>query len=53
MDDLLYSLGFNLVPGIGPACLDRLIVHCGSLEAAWYATTGDMMTAGLDGRSCA
>lgn len=43
-----YYLGFNLVPGIGPTRLASLIEVCGSVEAAWHATPGDMMSAGLD-----
>jgi DNA processing protein len=48
-----YSLGFNLVPGIGPTRLARLVERCGSLEAAWHASLHEMQTAGLDTRSCA
>ncbi len=29
-----YYLGFNLVSGIGPTRLTRLIERCGSVEAA-------------------
>jgi DNA processing protein len=48
-----YYLGFNLVPGVGPARLARLIAHCGSLEAAWRADALDLAMAGLDARSSA
>ncbi|MEI7643228.1 MAG: DNA-processing protein DprA [Chloroflexales bacterium] len=48
-----YYLGFNLVPGVGPARLARLIAHCGSVEAAWQADTLDLAMAGLDTRSSA
>src|SRR3712207_4030932 len=51
MQDLHYYLGFNLVNGIGPARLDRLIAFFGSLEEAWNAGASDLMMAGLDGRS--
>lgn len=51
MDSTRYYLGFNLVNGIGPARLDRLVEYCGSLEAAWRATPGDMLASGLDARS--
>jgi DNA processing protein len=51
MQDCYYYLGFNLVSGIGPARLDRLIAFFGSLEEAWQASTGDLMMAGLDGRT--
>ncbi|MBX0330047.1 DNA-processing protein DprA [Oscillochloris sp. ZM17-4] len=48
-----YYLGFNLVPGVGPARLARLIAHCGSVEAAWRADDLDLVMAGLDARSSA
>lgn len=50
-DETRYYLGFNLINGIGPARLDRLIEYCGSLEAAWFATAGELFAAGLDSRS--
>ncbi len=48
-----YYLGFNLVPGIGPLRLARLVELCGSVEAAWNATPGEMLSAGLDKKSSA
>ncbi len=51
MDSILYYLGFNRVPGIGTARLDRIITHCSSLESAWHASVSDLMAAGLDSRS--
>lgn len=48
-----YYLGFNLVPGVGPARLARLIERCGSVEAAWRADAFDLAAAGLDARSSA
>jgi DNA processing protein len=48
-----YYLGFNLVPGVGPARLARLIERCGSVEAAWHADAFDLAAAGLDVRSSA
>jgi DNA processing protein len=53
VDDLLYYLGFNRVPGIGPARLDRLVAAFGSLADAWNAAANDLVTAGLDTRSAA
>lgn len=50
-DNTRFYLAFNLVNGIGPARLDRLIERCGSIEGAWRATPGDMLAAGLDARS--
>ncbi|NJP04685.1 MAG: DNA-protecting protein DprA [Chloroflexaceae bacterium] len=46
-----YYLGFNLVPGIGPTRLKRLIEQCGSVDAAWHGHPMDMKAAGLDERS--
>jgi len=51
MDQTRYYLGFNLVNGIGPARLDRLIEYCGSIASAWLARPADWLAAGLDGRS--
>jgi DNA processing protein len=51
MEQTRYYLGFNLVNGIGPARLDRLIERCGSVEAAWRAGSGEMMAAGLDAKT--
>jgi DNA processing protein len=51
MDQTRYYLAFNLVNGIGPARLDRLIEHCGSIMDAWQARPADWLAAGLDGRS--
>ena len=48
MQDIHYYLGFNLVNGIGPARLDRLIAFFGSLAEAWQAELGDLQLAGLD-----
>ena len=47
-----YYLGFNLVPGVGPLRIQRLIERCGSPAAAWSASLSDMHAAGFDTRSC-
>lgn len=52
MNNTRYYLGFNIVNGIGPARLDRLIERCGSIEAAWRAKLPDMIAAGLDAKIC-
>jgi len=51
VDDLCYYLGFNRVSGIGPARLERILAHCGSLKAAWHASVAELVEAGLDSRS--
>lgn len=51
MNQTRFYLGFNLVNGIGPARLDRLIERCGSIEAAWRAGPSEMMAAGLDAKT--
>lgn len=51
MDNTRFYLGFNLVNGIGPARLDRLIERCGSIEAAWRAGLSQMLGAGLDAKT--
>lgn len=53
MDSTRYYLGFNLVNGIGPARLERLLEHCGSVEAAWHADINVLSAAGLDPKSMA
>jgi DNA processing protein len=52
MNNTRYYLGFNMVNGIGPARLDRLIERCGSIEAAWRSSLPDMIAAGLDAKIC-
>jgi DNA processing protein len=54
MEDVIrYYIGFNLVPGIGPLRLARLIERCGSVAAAWHADETMMIASGLDARSMA
>lgn len=50
-DNTRYYLGFNLVSGIGPTRLARLIEHCGSVEAAWHAHPNDLAAAGVDAKT--
>jgi DNA processing protein len=52
MSNTRYYLGFNMVNGVGPARLDRLIERRGSIEAAWGASLPDMIAAGLDAKAC-
>jgi DNA processing protein len=48
-----YYLGFNLVPGMGPNRLARLVGSCGSLEAAWHADAFALAAAGIEPRAAA
>lgn len=49
--DTKYWVGFNIVPGIGPARLRRLLDYFGSAEQAWHAPPLDLARAGLDRKS--
>ena len=49
--DLRYWVGFNLVPGIGPARLRALLDHFHDLGRAWEAPAGELREVGLDRRS--
>ncbi|MFQ6000549.1 MAG: DNA-processing protein DprA [Anaerolineae bacterium] len=51
MTDLKYWIGFNLVPGIGPARLRALLERFGDLKSAWQAEPRELREAGLDRRS--
>ena len=51
MSDLKYWLGFNLVKGIGPAKVQALLDHFGSLGSAWEATELQLQKIGLDKRA--
>jgi len=46
-----YWLGFNLVAGVGPVRIRRLLELCGTLEAAWTASPSTLKQAGLDTRA--
>ena len=51
MSDLKYWLGFNYVNGIGPAKVQALLGHFGSLAAAWLASEGQLRDIGFDARA--
>ncbi len=51
MVDLRYWIAFNRTPGVGPAKLQALIDHFGSLQAAWHAGEPEWRAAGLDRRA--
>jgi len=44
-------VGFNIVPGIGPARLKKLLDYFGDAEKAWHAAPLDLARAGLDRKS--
>jgi len=51
MTDVKYWIGFNIVPGIGPARFKRLLDHFGDAEPAWRAAPLELARAGLDRKS--
>lgn len=46
-----FWVGFNMIQGIGPVRVRRLLNHFGSLEAAWHSAPLELATAGLDRRA--
>lgn len=48
--DIAYWIGFQLVPGVGPARMSRLRDRFGDLASAWRAPGGALVRAGLDPR---
>lgn len=51
MSEVKYWLGFNYVSGIGPAKVQALLGHFGSLERAWRASDEQLREIGLDIRA--
>lgn len=51
MTDLRYWIGFNRVPQIGPAKVQRLLDFFGDLATAWTAGAHELAAAGLDKRA--
>ncbi len=51
MTDPRYWLGFNLVPQIGAAKVQRLLDYFGDLATAWSAGAHELTEAGLDKRA--
>lgn len=43
-----YWVGFNLVKGIGPVRLERLLHYFGDIQSAWQARTYQLAAAGLN-----
>lgn len=50
-DQKPYYMGLSKVAGIGPARTRRLLERFGDAETAWHATLGDLMAAGLEGKT--
>lgn len=48
---LQYWVGFNLIPGIGPAKLKRLLDAFGDLELAWRCSSAELARAGMDAKA--
>ena len=46
-DRTKYWVGFNLVRGIGPVRLERLLQHFGNIRSAWEAKSYQLSAAGL------
>ncbi len=51
MHERQYWIGFNLVKGVGPVRVRRLLEQFGSLREAWNASTGALRNVGLDRRA--
>ncbi|MCD6425823.1 MAG: DNA-processing protein DprA [Anaerolineales bacterium] len=47
-DRTKYWVGFNLVRGIGPVRLERLLQHFGDIQSAWEARSYQLAAAGLN-----
>lgn len=47
-DQTKYWVGFNLVKGIGPVRLDRLLQYFGDIRSAWEAKSYQLKAAGLN-----
>ena len=53
MEDLTrYWVGFNLVRGIGPVRLERLLKYFGDVRSAWRADSHQLRSAGLNEKLC-
>jgi len=50
--DTKYWVGFNLVKGIGPVRLERLLAYFGSLHEAWWSQPYHLAAAGLNAKLC-
>ena len=50
--DTKYWVGFNLVKGIGPVRLEKLLAYFGSLQEAWQSQPHHLAAAGLNTKLC-
>ena len=51
MSDLKFWVGFNHIPGIGRVKFSLLESHFGDLEHAWYASSSELHSAGIDSKA--
>jgi len=51
LSGIQYWVGLNLIPGIGPAKLKKLLDVFGDLELAWRAAPAELARAGLDSKT--
>ena len=50
--DTKYWIGFNLVKGIGPVRIEKLLAYFGSLQEAWQSQLFHLTAAGLNTKLC-
>jgi DNA processing protein len=48
LTEVKYWIGFNIVSGIGPVRLKRLLEHLGDASVAWHASEAELRSAGLE-----
>jgi DNA processing protein len=51
-EDTKYWVGFNLVKGIGPVRLEKLLAYFGNLQDAWQSHSSHLSAAGLSPKLC-
>ena len=51
-EDTKYWIGFNLVKGIGPVRLEKLLTYFGNLQDAWFSPRSHLAAAGLNTKLC-
>jgi DNA processing protein len=50
--DTKYWVGFNLIKGIGPVRVEKLLAYFGNLHDAWWSHTCHLTAAGLNPKLC-